>query len=89
MTLLVESLFSPVDSNDDLTPACLFCGSRFPRSKHSVPAKTKGHPRGRLHSNPQVNTGAEKQYACVIILILSVTCLLKAPQRLTPPSVSQ
>ena len=33
----------------------------FLRSKHPVPAKTKGHPRGRLHSDAQVNTGAKKQ----------------------------
>ena len=30
------------------------------QSKHSVPAKTKGRPRGHLHSDTQVNTGAKK-----------------------------
>ena len=47
----------------------------FPGSKHFIPAKTKGHPRGCLHSDAQVNTETEKQYACVIILILEIASL--------------
>jgi len=62
-------MFLPVDSNDDLTPSYLCLGSCLPRSKHPVPAKTKGRPRGRLQSDAQVNTGAKKQYVSVIVLV--------------------
>jgi len=36
----------------------------FLGSKYSVPAKTKGRPKGRLHSDAQVNTRAKKQNVC-------------------------
>ena len=51
----------PRVSHDNHTPTSLCLGSCFPSIKHSVPAKTKGCPRGRLRSDTQVNTRAKKQ----------------------------
>ena len=48
----------------------------FLRSKHSIPAKTKGRPRGRLHSDAQVNTGAKKQNVSVIVLVSETAYLV-------------
>ena len=38
--------------------------------------RQRGRPRGRLHSDAQVNTGAEKQYVCVIVLILETAYIV-------------
>jgi len=67
---------SPVDSNDDFTPSYLFLGLRFTGSKHFVPAKKKGRPRGRLHFDAQVNTGVKKQYVSVIVQISETAYLV-------------
>jgi len=58
-----------IHSNYDHTPSYLRLGLCFLGSKRSVPAKTKGQSRGRLHSDAQVNTGAKKQNVSVIVLV--------------------